>query len=1277
MFSINEITISHINKLEADELTQLLNNLLRIEAEKASLPDWNVFVPQKITSADGGEDGRIEWSSNKTTDWLKNNLTIFQNKATNLIPSKCFEEILLPKLKDQPRKLKSQIEEVVIKNGCYTLFTRADLNPKEKAERVEEFRRAIKEANHPNYGTFQILIYDANSIKDWVNENVAAVTFVQACNGISRPNSFRIWDEWENDMKGSSIPFQTNEILLKNISQIKIMLKKEGIVRVIGHSGLGKTRLVLEAFRENKDNPEIKAQQKQLVYYDMGIGSLDSIVGYIINHRNTQSGILVLDNCDENSHNSISGLVRSSGNFKLITIDFSLDTNEKSVIKLERNNQRDIIQKIVDAKFGDTLTKTDKEFIANQSEGYPQMAILFSESVRENGLDKLSSQLPDVFLKKLIFGRNSESEFEYEIIKACSVLSSFGFVDDNVIGILRQEERDKLNSQSDFVRKRICGKIKGIEVEKKDFYRICLKYKTSIIEQRGYRIMVKPTPIAINLAADWWKETPHEDIKEILSELKDDELGERLVERLSELDQLDKAKEIVNQLWGVKSPFGTAEVLNTSLGSLLFRYVVEVNPIDTAKTLEFLFGNMAKYELLKIVEGRRNLVWALEKLCFRKESFKIASKILFSFAVSENESIGNNSTSQFRQLFQIYLSGTEATLAERVEIIKWGLEKKDTDFDRIAILALGRGLVNENLSRMGGAEKQGSKAPLVDYIPNSKEIIEYWKEILILLTQFACLKNSNAEIAKEKISKSIRTLILEGQFILVKNSILEIVKSDGNLWPDALSYLKRTIALEKQLPPNLISEINSLISELTPKDIKNKLILTVTKPEWESYEKDINGHYIDKPKLNAEALAQKLIDESILWQEHLIDLLEGEQRQGFNFGRKLGELTLNNDELIDIALNNLKKVKKENQNPELIAGILQGASDVKLFEKTIDRIINDDDIRQHSFYIIRVNSPKLNDIEKLFILIDKYNFSIQQLKIFQYGRALEHLENSEVLYLCERIAGYQNTGKWTALSILYMYCFSDSKLWLLNKQFLEKLISEYNMLIKSENEIGFDAFHWSDTVCKILKMDDNIEFAITVTKQIIEFCNPTNFTYSYDTYVGNVILLIFENFFEVTWDYFGQAIIGEYFTFFHLEHMIGARNGYLDGREGFIFRNKNDYDTILNWCRKSPSIASERIAHMMPLSIREGEVIKWHPFSRAIIDEFGNDEKVLNQLSSNMGTFGSIGSSVPYFVTQRKLLEELINHKIQRVKEWAERMLDYTNKTIKRERLDDEERYID
>jgi len=1266
---MNEIDIKHINNLSDIQLSKLLHTLIKLEAEKNNLQDWDGIVPFNITTADAGSDGRIQWTGNPNrTFWLPNRFTIFQNKATALSAEACIEEILETEKKGQPRKLKAQIEKVVKANGCYILFTNRQIVDQGKDDRIAKFREAIQLVGEPNYVTFQILVYDSNSIKNWVNENIGAVTLVQSFNDIHRHQGFIEWEKWEILSRATENNFQLDDTVKSNISLIQKSINIEKVIRITGHSGLGKTRLVLESFRGTH-------LQKSVVYLNLE-GSLDitEIKNYLLSYQDSQNGIIVIDNCDLKSHMILSGIAKPTGNLKIITIGLD-DSNslQDLKIKIERNKQRDLVKEIVQNKIGSTHQPSDIEYITSISEGYPWMAIRFCDVVLKQGMSELSKIPIDKFIPRLIFGSRPEDEIERGIIRACSVFSAFGFLDDSFRDVINTDLKDSLKSQMNFIRTRIYDG----QITETKFKETCTKFlNEDIIERRGTYYIVKPTILAINLAADWLLHTDSDRIITIIQELKEVKLEEKFVDRLKDLDQLDKAKDIVAALWGPNSPFGLAEVLNTSWGSLLFRYVVEVNPVATTKALEFAFGKMTKEEILKVDEGRRNLVWALEKLCFRKETFSSAAKILYSFAASENETWGNNSTNQFRQLFQLFLSGTEASLYERLEIIKWGLSKNDDDYTQIAINVMGRGLINAQYTRMGGAEKQGSSIPLQDYNPSWKEVREYWNEIILILTDIVISNSPNSTLAKDIISNSIRSLLRDNATEILINSIRKIILVRGNLWIEALNNLKMTLGYEKHLPQNIVDQIQSLIVELTPTDTKNQLFLKVTKPEWDTYDKDEEEHYIDKIKFNAETFAERLFKEKISWIEYIPDLLQGEQRQAFSFGSKIGELTDDKEKLVDTAVKALQNVKNENQNPELIAGILSGSKNKELSDKTIDRFISTDEIRQHAFYLTRIIGSTYADIEKLFSLVDIHGFSINHFQNFKYGRALDILTNEEVLILCDKISQYENSGKWTALSLLYMFCSTNEEKWKLNIDFFKKLIGKSNMIIDNDATGKMDKYYWSDAVIKILTKDDDKEFAITIAKQIIEFCSQRSFNYSFDTYISNTILQLFEKYFNATWEYFGQGIIGDYMTFFHLEHLIGTKNGYLEGREGIVFRNPEHYQTILAWCRQHTEIAPVRIAHMMPLSVNENEEIKWHPFSKAIIDEFGDNEKLISQLSSNMGSFGTIGSRIPYFITQKKLLQELANHPIYKMRDWAIGMLEYTEKTIKREMLDDEEQFL-
>ena len=242
MYQINEISLEHINRLTDIQLTQLLYRLLFLEAEKYRLEDWDGNVPFNITTADAGSDGCIFWKgSPERTPWIPNKFTIFQNKATNLSAKECFEEIMEPsKAEQSKRKLKKQVEKLVLAKGCYILFINKQLVDQGKDERVNKFREAIKQAGHENYDTFQIKIYDSNKIKDWVNTYIGAVILVQKFNDISRPFGFIDWEKWENIIQARENEFQTDETVIANISLIQNSITSEKVIRIAGHSGLGK-----------------------------------------------------------------------------------------------------------------------------------------------------------------------------------------------------------------------------------------------------------------------------------------------------------------------------------------------------------------------------------------------------------------------------------------------------------------------------------------------------------------------------------------------------------------------------------------------------------------------------------------------------------------------------------------------------------------------------------------------------------------------------------------------------------------------------------------------------------------------------------------------------------------------------------------------------------------------------------------------------------------------------------------------------------------------------
>jgi len=107
---------------------------------------------------------------------------------------------------------------------------------------------------------------------------------------------------------------------------------------------------------------------------------------------------------------------------------------------------------------------------------------------------------------------------------------------------------------------------------------------------------------------------------------------------------------------------------------------------------------------IKSIDGdiRRNLVWALEKLCFHADVFEEAAWSLLLLAAAENESWSNNSTGLFSQLYRVHLSGTAAEPNVRLHLLNKALDLNKTDVDMVVLDALSEAVSTYGGSRMVG-----------------------------------------------------------------------------------------------------------------------------------------------------------------------------------------------------------------------------------------------------------------------------------------------------------------------------------------------------------------------------------------------------------------------------------------------------------------------------------------------------------------------------------------------------------------------------------------------
>lgn len=1083
------------------------------------------------------------------------------------------------------------------------------------------------------------------------------------------------WSDWEKSILTPQqfIPNDKTKEITKSVLEGLNNLNQT--IRILGLSGLGKTRILLEIFRPNNSDEKSILLSSRVLYINCNLypnAEYQTIVSKAISEQTDP--IIILDNCPITVHRQLLQLTNRVGNkASLISLDSNPEelendrVNDVNYIIIKKEELSTVVEELLSSRFNN-LDEDSKKKIKDFSQGIPLMAVLLGESV--NNGEEFIGKLDDKELLDKLLGTKGREEKHRTILKSCSIFNYFGFY-------------DELATQTEFIAKstNITSLNGDDNVKVNDFHETCNYYlKREIFEKRGRYIGIRPFPLAMSLAQEWLDPLTPQRLIAVINEIAGlqepdrTSLSKAFAEQMKYLGYNDKAVQIVEKIVGTESPFDDAEVLNTELGSRLFRSFVEVNPIAVSQNFKRQFSNKSTEELLKIEAGRRNIVWTLEKLCFDRRTFSDSAKVLLRFAIAENETWANNATSQFLHLFNVHLSGTEADLSERWKIIEWLLNKEDKAYYDFAIRAMKIGLNFGHASRMGGAEQQGSRR-LVDNNPTWREINEYWGNILNKLLQITKSKNEYAELASEAISNSIRTMFHIGFGKLILPYLKEISKLKNNDWDSGLNGLKFARKFEKHsIPEEQLEEINSLIELLTKTDFSTKY-LTLSS----SYHLD-NDEIYSSEKVIAEItkLADEFIANNISWEETFPSFYKNQQVFSFHFGKRLYELLKDDktkiNRFIDYSLEVIFQIPQEERNYTVLGGFIANSSE-EIKKEFYSKLFQSSEFNRQLFYFLSIDKSGKEYFELLFHLIDNKVCDVNNFNSFTYSNALTQLSLEELNSFSEKLFTYGDDGYAVVFDLFADLSYGNKAKKKALIPICKKCIIKLGFNRKFKRQL--DDYKWTETISFIISDEKEVDFAKFINKSVIESITWEN-SYHLDHYIQQVYEILLKVHFNAIWPDLSNALLSSdenYITFYGLKHILGSHIGGVGRSVGVLF--DGDINSIFSWCADNKPLAPTRLAELTPIFDNDNtKYTKWHPVALKLINEYGDIKEVLNHLSSNMGTYSWTGSVVPFLESKKELFNQLTNHKTELVKEWATSYIDYLNKDIEREKNRDEEHFI-
>jgi pimeloyl-ACP methyl ester carboxylesterase len=1068
--------------------------------------------------------------------------------------------------------------------------------------------------------------------------------------------------EWGRYAHNKTLPFHVDSARNAHITEIQHHFgHRRKVLRVTGLSGLGKTRLVYEASLKAE-----KSLPHQIIYFDAAPESVN-ILGWIRDAiRKGAEGTIIVDNCSVDLHFRLQTEVEREDSFIcLVTIDYSPERVQGvPMIRLERFSDADI-SALLAPIYREKISDVEMRKIVTFAQGFPQMAVLLANA-RLNDDPDLGILTDDLIATKLLWGNSTPSSEHQRILQGCALFETFG-VDENV------------SDQFKF----IADKVVCLD---EDLVYQCLQEFTErgLIDRRGRFAQLVPKPLAVRLAAKWWKQSQRARQLKLIEELPEVMEGS-FCAQIARMDTLPEVKELTAQLCGAQGPFGRAEVLFSRRGSMLFRALVEVNPGATAGMIRRIIESATSDELGAIKgDARRNLVWGLEKLSVRLETFESAAYCLLRLAIAENETWSNNATGQFCQLFRIQLSGTQAPPTKRFAFLNSILALNEDGFTLMVVKALSSGLELGGGVRTVGAEYQGINSKIEEWQPTTwGEITSYIENCLNLVRKIMSLSSCDIHAIKNTVAPQIRGLMRFGQGPLLDLIIAQVVSRDGPFWPQALDSINSALEYDReQLEPEAVMYLETWLRVLGGEgaSLEDRLKILVIEPPSEHRDRD--GEFIDVAAENAIGLAQKISHDhaslkfaiNMLTQHHT-------HRQTFNFGRALAFAVEHPQSLIREIWEEIKN--STDPSTSLFHGAMAGLS-VKSgadWRSLIEEFTKDTGHIGRLFpHVLTTGTIESQDLGLLNVLVERGDIGVESLGILSYGSVLQHLPPDAVSKFVIELVNLENgsANSWVALDILFMYCHGDPS----KKEACRSAFRNISLCCPLGIDLPRkDLYQWN-RICKWLCPND-AEFR---AKLIEKTCNAVeNKDLSYaeidelrvtiKSALKEINWTEAESHTEATWDILISSIVNAtglaYLHFLWIFEAKRARGN--DGGESAF--DLVPSEVLLKWCDDRSEVAPFFVAKTVQVLLEIDGELELNPILVELLSKFGSTEVLGSEIESNLFTRTWTGSLVPVLQREGSVFAKLIDHENFNVRRWA---VDFSSRLDERinfeQRRDDEQR---
>ena len=1007
-------------------------------------------------------------------------------------------------------------------------------------------------------------------------------------------------------------------------------------------SGMGKTRWICEAFKDVKPEDPIFYCDK------VDEARFDTSFSILLEEYIDKDAIVVLDDCEADIFDKyLLEVQQSKSRIRLIGLNNDNSRLPKGVryIKFEYQDLEDVVRAIVDVRLLPRLKDVYRDTIIEYAEGIPYMAVLLIDSLNKDNEPNIRNLSRSALCWRMIHLDHSINEdAQMKAYQTISLFSPLSYEDDNDMQFAFVRDNDNITPIVD-------------NLNRKNLFKqvVASGINQQIIEQRSSWINVRPSVLAVWLLEDWYN---------IATDIVNAPFGRLLLDafekRFTDMPDSLSAQELVKEITKAGGSFRSEDVVCSDMGSRLFLAMATVNPVAVSECLHTcLFPKDVKWLKQHVIDDvRRNYVWALEKLCFRKESFNLSAQLLAKLAAAENETWGNNATGCFNQLFHIALAGTQATPEERISLLK-ELASYGDEFNDVVILALNHIFNYGHFHRTGGAEKVG-KRTLQEFSPTGADVVNYWDLASDFIEDWLLKSPQKVNEVADAIAKQARQIGWAAGCRSILYRLIEIVtKIKGNEWPE----MAKELTFAEIHHSEVLSEEEKKVLHDMIERLKNKdFISLLDEAHMRFY-----GDYRDFEKKEKEAESffapyiEAFINQELYNNIAIISRLMDNNQQCDIFFIRLLARSLNDDQLTRLFKTAIKVFKAGNVvNSSFINLICAHSQSIKAVDSFLSDLKANDFI---SVYVCIIAGREGKDLHILHSLSEDFGNSPQWENLLgDYLRRAPLYDGEQMAATCVLISSTMGERANVCLAeYIGSYSYHD----IIKTDPMFTIVEKFLLEIDEEQLSGNTAFEMNHLTEHLLKEKNMPDFAKQYNQKIIQRASKVGFHGGYDTiyfsllpkYEGVILLDVLNALADKNGAYW-------------LKMMYNLGSGFTSGKgEGPLFQCNNDVikDFSIQHARTDfPS----RLAHMVPIYAynENGNEDRFHDFVYWLmdnLDKFKDAKNVLSGLGSNMNSFSWSGSTIPLWERQKKCFNKLLNHKNPLVRDWAKRNVETLEQEIK------------